>query len=167
MNTYYLHRDLLLKMRVRSTMECPVIQKVVLHASTKAALTHRANVLPLITGLALVGGQAPVLTRAKRSIASFRLRKDQLLGCKSTLRRQRARALLATFVLSVLPQARTLLPPRVEPGQISFGVPTLVRFPQIEDHYELFEHVGGMEVTAVASSHAPILLSWYGVPFRR
>lgn len=164
MNLYYLHRDLLLKTRVSSIMEMPVPTKAIVHASTKATLSNKTNILPLVTALSLVSGQQPVLTRAKCSIASFRLRQSHLLGCKVTLRHHRWTELLTTLVYAVLPQSRDFVRPQVQGTQVSFGVPTLVTFPQIEDHYEIFEHAGGCAFTLATSHSASLVLSWYGIP---
>ncbi len=147
-----------------SIMRLPVVTKAVLHASTKAAVTAKTHLLPPVTALALMSGQRPALTRAKGSIASFRLRKHQLLGCKVTLRHHRLTDFMATLIYGVVPQRRDGSLPQVHGTYVSFGLSTVMPFPQIEHHYDIFEHVGGAAVTVVTSGGAPLVCSWYGLP---
>ena len=166
MNPYYLHRDVLLKTTARSVMELPLLTHAHMHASSKAAVTQKTHILPLVTALTLVSGQRPILTRAKASIASFRLRKHQLLGCKVTLRGHRLGPFVYTFLYAVLPRLRDFTPPRVAATQTVLGMSTFLSFPQLEEQYDIFEHAGGCAITMTTSSHAPLVLSWYGLPTR-
>ena len=151
-------------MNTTSIMKLPVVTKAVLHASTKSAVTSKTHLLPSVTALALISGQRPALTRAKGSIASFRLRKYQLLGCKVTLRHHRLADFMATLIYGVVPQRRDGPLPQVQSTSISFGLSTMMSFPHIEHHYDIFEHVGGAAVTLVTSAKAPFVCSWYGLP---
>jgi large subunit ribosomal protein L5 len=153
-----------MKMGTSSIMDLPVVTKAVLHASTKAAVSSKTNLLPPVTALALISGQRPSLTRAKGSIASFRLRKHQLLGCKVTLRHHRLTDFMITLVYGVVPQRLDGPLPLVHGTHVSFGLSTVMTFPQIEHHYDIFEHVGGAAVTLVTSGSAPLVCSWYGLP---
>ena len=85
---YYIARDMILKQNARSVMELPTLQKVVLHSSTHSALSNRKNILPLFVAIQLWTMQTPTLTRAKQSVASFKLKQGQLIGCKVTLRKK-------------------------------------------------------------------------------
>lgn len=148
-------------------MELAHPTKAVVHSCEKRALDHKTYILPSVVGLSLVTGQTPLLTRAKRSVASFRLRKQQVLGCKVTVRRAQLARLLRTLVYAVLPQMRELTSLHAEKTQVSFGITSLLNFPHIEEHYELFEHVTGMHLTLEGTAYAALLYSWHGVPVCR
>ena len=94
---YYIARDMILKQNARSVMELPTLQKVVLHSSTHSALSNRKNILPLFVAMQLWTMQTPTLTRAKQSVASFKLKQGQLIGCKVTLRKKKYASICANI----------------------------------------------------------------------
>jgi len=178
MNSYYVHRDMILKQHITSIMQLPTFLQGTLHSSTHTTLINKQNILPSFVAMSLCSGQKPVCTRAKKSIASFRLRKGQLLGCKVTLRRDILHNFLQTLITGVLPQVRDLAPLSITTTTytenisglvgLSFGIKSYIVFPQIEDFYDIFESCSGLTFTCLTSkgrhSNAAILLSGYGFP---
>lgn len=87
--TYYqdiVYPDLLLKLPIQSIHQLPKIQKAVLHSSSGNVAQDKKRILPILLGFEYLTGQKPAVIWSKKSIASFRLRKDSLLGCRVTLR---------------------------------------------------------------------------------
>jgi len=86
-NMYYVNRDIIAKnANIQCYMELPSIEKVVLHSSTQKILENVNTLLDCILAILICTGQKPVCTRAKKSIARYKLRAGQLLGCKVTIR---------------------------------------------------------------------------------
>ncbi len=169
-HSYYFNRDMILKQNISSIMTTPKLNHIVLHSSNKQALDNKHNILTYFVALLIASGQRPVLTRAKNSISSFRLRKGQILGCKVTLRRANLQNFLNTFITGVLPQVRDFKSIKINTNNnISFGIPTYMAFPQLEDLYDMFESCTGFEINLRSnlkknSAHTDLLLSYYGLP---
>ena len=161
---YYIARDMILKQNARSVMELPTLQKVVLHSSTHSALSNRKNILPLFVAMQLWTMQTPTLTRAKQSVASFKLKQGQLIGCKVTLRKKNMHRFVQTFTHAVLPRVRDLAPYRTTPVDLSFGFTSYLLFPQTEHLYDFFEHCTGFQCTYVCSKLCTHVTSGYGIP---
>ena len=170
-NQYYFNRDMLLKQNIHSIMTITHINQIVIHSSNKQAIDNKQNIIHYFLALLITTGQRPILTRAKNSISSFRLRKGQILGCKVTLRRTNLQNFLKLFINGVLPQVRDFKPISINGdgnNNISFGIPTYMAFPHLEDLYDMFESCSGFDINFMAkknkNNNINLLLTHYGLP---
>lgn len=160
------------KLGIKNPMLVPRLEKIVVNSSTSEALKS-PKVLDVISHeLGMITGQRPVVRKAKKSIANFKLRKGQPLGVSVTLRRQRMYEFFNRLVNVALPRSRDFkgLPRRGFDGHgnYSLGVTEQIIFPEILA--EKIERIWGMNVSIVTSTdsdeQAFELLSAMGFPFR-
>ena len=105
--TYYqeiLSPDLLLKLPIQSIHQLPKVEKIVLHSSSGNIAQDKKRILPVLLGFEYLTGQKPAIIWSKKSIASFRLRKDSLLGCRVTLRHDALYRFFEKYVAYYLPR---------------------------------------------------------------
>lgn len=153
-------------------MQVPRIDKVVLNMGVGEATADSRKAQTAAKDLAVIAGQHPVITRAKNSIAGFKVREHMPLGCKVTLRRQRMYEFLDRFVTIALPRVRDFrgLNSKSFDGRGNFatGVKEHLIFPEII--YDKVDQVWGMDVivatTAKTDDEARELLRLFGFPFR-
>jgi large subunit ribosomal protein L5 len=156
-----------------SVMQVPRIGKIVLNVGLGEALVN-AKALDFAAGdLATISGQRPVITRARKSIANFKLREGNPIGAKVTLRGQRMYDFLERLVWVALPRTRDFQ--GVSPnafdgrGNYTLGLREQLIFPEID--YDKIDRVRGLEVsittTAETDEEARRLLTLMGVPFKR
>ena len=154
-------------------MQVPRIEKIVISMGVGAAITTGSLLDNAQRDLTLIAGQKPVVTRAKKSIAGFKLREGQAIGCKVTLRNIRMYEFLDRLVSLAIPRIRDFrgLPTKAFDGRgnYTFGVTEQLIFPEIE--YDKIDVTRGMDITIVTSAntnaHAKALLDAFGFPFRR
>lgn len=153
-------------------MEVPGIRKVVVNFGLGGDAKDRSKVKSATEVLKLITGQQPVITRAKRSISSFHLRKGQPVGMKVTLRKNRMYEFLDRLINVAIPRIRDfrgLNPDSFDGhGNYTFGISEQFVFPEIE--YEQVKEVFGMDITLVTSADSDEqsleLLTSMGMPFR-
>jgi large subunit ribosomal protein L5 len=152
--------------------QVPRLEKVVLNMGVGEGRDN-AKVLDFATAdLQLITGQKPIVTRAKKSIASFKLREGMQIGCKVTLRRTRMYEFLDRLVTIALPRVRDFrgIPSRSFDGRGNFamGLKEQIVFPEID--YDKVDEVRGLNVvivtTAKSDEEAKVLLEQFDVPFR-
>jgi large subunit ribosomal protein L5 len=156
-----------------NVMEVPRVEKIVVSMGVGAAIQTGSLLDNAQRDLTLITGQKPVVTRAKKSIAGFKLREGQAIGCKVTLRNMRMYEFLDRLVSLAIPRIRDFrgLPPKAFDGRgnYTFGVTEQLIFPEIE--YDKIDTTRGMDITIVTSAktneHAKALLDAFGFPFRR
>ena len=154
-------------------MQVPRIEKVVVSMGVGAAITTGSLLENAQRDMTAITGQKPIVTRARKSIAGFKLREGQAIGCKVTLRGIRMYEFLDRLVSLAIPRIRDFrgLPTRAFDGHgnYSFGVTEQLIFPEIE--YDRIDQTRGMDITIVTSAntnaHAKALLDAFGFPFRR
>jgi large subunit ribosomal protein L5 len=154
-------------------MQVPRVEKIVISMGVGAAITTGSLLDNAQRDLTLIAGQKPVVTRAKKSIAGFKLREGQAIGCKVTLRNIRMYEFLDRLVSLAIPRIRDFrgLPTKAFDGRgnYTFGVTEQLIFPEIE--YDKIDVTRGMDITIVTSAntnaHAKALLDAFGFPFRR
>ena len=154
-------------------MQVPRIDKIVISMGVGAAITTGSLLDNAQRDLTLIAGQKPVVTRAKKSIAGFKLREGQAIGCKVTLRNIRMYEFLDRLVSLAIPRIRDFrgLPTKAFDGRgnYTFGVTEQLIFPEME--YDKIDVTRGMDITIVTSAntnaHAKALLDAFGFPFRR
>ena len=157
----------------KNLMAVPRLEKVVLNMGCGEA-AHDAKVLEAAQAeLGLIAGQRPVVTRAKKAISNFKIRENDAVGCKVTLRRARMYEFLEKLVNVALPRIRDFrgLSPQGfdEGGNYSFGLQEQTIFPEIL--LDKIQHPLGMDITLVTSAEtreeAYALLKGFGFPFAK
>ncbi len=157
----------------RSPMEIPRIEKVVLNVGLGEALSNPKALEGASGDLATISGQKPVITRARRSIASFKVREGNPIGVKVTLRGRRMYDFLERLIEVALPRTRDFR--GVSPdsfdghGNYTLGIKEQLVFPEID--YDKVDAVRGLEVSIVTTARtdeeARRLLTLLGMPFAR
>lgn len=156
-----------------NVMMTPKIEKVVINMGVGDAVNERKAVEQAAAELAKISGQKPVITKAKKSIASFKLRDGMAVGCKVTLRKDRMYEFLDRLVTIALPRVRDFrgLSPKSFDGRGNFalGLKEHLVFPEI--NYDQVEKVRGMDIIVCTSAktddEARALLAEFNFPFRK
>jgi large subunit ribosomal protein L5 len=159
--------------RYKSPMQVPKLQKIVVNVGLGEAIQNIKLLESASTELALVTGQKSVVTRAKKSIAAFKLREGMPIGCMVTLRRDRMYYFFDKLVNVVLPRVRDFrgVSERAFDGRGNYtlGIREQIIFPEID--YDKIDKVRGMNITIVTSAptdeEGKFLLNLLGLPFRR
>lgn len=157
----------------KSIMAVPRIEKVVINMGVGDAIQNPKLLDAAVNELALITGQRPMVTRAKKSISAFKVRAGMPIGCKVTLRKQRMWDFLTRLIFLALPRVRDfrgLSPDSFDGrGNYSLGLKEQLIFPEID--YDDIEKVRGMDVTIVTTAktdeEARELLRLLGMPFRQ
>lgn len=157
----------------KSIMAVPRIEKVVINMGVGDAIQNPKLLDAAVNELALITGQRPMVTRAKKSISAFKVRAGMPIGCKVTLRKQRMWDFLTRLIFLALPRVRDfrgLSPDSFDGrGNYSLGLREQLIFPEID--YDDIEKVRGMDVTIVTTAktdeEARELLRLLGMPFRK
>ena len=160
-------------LNLENVMQVPRVQKVVVNIGMGEAMDNPKAMDAAVNDVTLITGQKPVVTKAKNSIANFKLREGRTIGVKVTLRGEKMWAFLDRVMNVVLPRVRDFR--GVSPdafdgrGNYTLGLREQLIFPEIE--YDKIDKVRGMELTIVTSArsddHAAVLLQMLGMPFRK
>ncbi len=156
----------------KNPMQIPRLEKIVINMGVGKGEQEPKQLENAMRDLALISGQKPVATVAKRAISNFRIRKGHRIGCKVTLRGNRMYAFLEKLINVVLPRIRDFhgLSPRSFDGHgnYSLGLREQVLFPEIV--YDQIDRIRGMDITlcttAETDEEALALLKALGMPFR-
>jgi large subunit ribosomal protein L5 len=152
--------------------QVPVIERVVLNIGVGEAIQNPKSLDGAVNDLTVITGQKPVITKAKKSIAGFKLREGMPIGCKVTLRGDRMYDFLDRLMNLALPRVRDFrgVSPQAFDGRgnFSLGIKEQTIFPEIE--YDKMDKIRGLEVvivtTAKTDEEARELLKSMGMPFR-
>jgi large subunit ribosomal protein L5 len=155
----------------KNPMQVPRLEKIVVNIGVGEAVQDSKKADAAASDLTAITGQRPVITRAKRSIATFKLRKDMPIGCKVTLRGQRMFEFLDRLITVALPRVRDFrgIPGRSFDGRGNFalGLKEQIVFPEID--YDRVDAVRGMDVavvtTARTDAEAKALFKGFNMPF--
>ncbi|MFW6319270.1 MAG: 50S ribosomal protein L5 [Bacillota bacterium] len=161
------------KFEFSSVMQAPKIEKVVVNMGVGDAVANPKVLDDAVNEMTLLTGQKPVITRAKKSIANFKLREGMAIGCKVTLRGVRMFEFLDKLMNIALPRVRDFqgVSPKAFDGRGNFtlGVKEQLIFPEID--YDVINRVRGMDIvivtTAETDQQARELLTQLGMPFRK
>ena len=156
-----------------NVMEVPRLEKIVLNMGVGRAVQQSSLLDGAVADLTVIAGQKPVVTRAKKSIAGFKLREGNAIGAKVTLRGARMWEFLDRLISVAIPRVRDFrgLPPNGfdGAGNYTFGVSEQLIFPEID--YDRIDMVRGMNITIVTTARnnaeGKALLDAFGFPFRR
>jgi large subunit ribosomal protein L5 len=164
---------LMQKFEYRSPMQLPKIEKIVINMGVGEAAQNPKVLDGAVEDLTKIAGQKPVVTRAKKSIAGFKLREGMPIGCKVTLRGERMYHFLDKLINVSLPRVRDFRGVSAKAfdghGNYSLGLKEQLVFPEIE--YDKVDKVRGMDIiivtTAQTDEEGRALLTEFGMPFRK
>jgi len=156
-----------------NVMEVPRLEKIVVNVGAGKATENRGLLDKVVTDLTAICGQKPVITRAKKSIAGFKLREGNAIGVKVTLRGDNMWEFFDRLVTLAIPRIRDFrgLPSKSFDGRgnYTFGVTEQLIFPEID--YDKIDASRGMDITIVTTARTDAegraLLDAFGFPFRR
>ena len=156
----------------KNVMQIPKIEKIVVNIGVGEAVQNAKAIDGAVNDLTLITGQKPIITKAKKSIAGFKLREGVAIGCKVTLRGARMYEFLDKLINIVLPRVRDFrgISPQAFDGRgnYSLGIKEQTIFPEIE--FDKIDKIRGLEVvvvtTAQSDEEARALLKEMGMPFR-
>jgi len=157
----------------KNRMQVPVIEKVVINMGIGEGVNDRKKVEAAANDLSLIAGQKAVITKARKSIATFKVRDGQPIGCKVTLRKTRMYEFVDRLINIALPRVRDfrgLSPKSFDVGgNYTIGIKEHIIFPEID--YDKVADVWGMDITVCTSAktddEARALLSAFNFPFRQ
>ena len=159
------------KFGYKNIMEVPKLEKIVINMGVGEAKDNQKVLESAVNDLTLIAGQKPVLTRAKKSVANFKIRENMALGCKVTLRGANMYEFADKLVSIALPRVRDFRGVSDKAfdgrGNYSLGIKEQLIFPEIE--YDKIDKVRGMDIIFVTSANtdeeARELLRFLGMPF--
>lgn len=166
--------DALMKeFQYKNRMQVPSLEKIVINMGLGEAVQNAKIVDAAVEDLTQIVGQKPVVTRARHSIASFKLREGMRIGCRVTLRRERMYEFLERLINVALPRVRDFRGISSKAfdgkGNYSLGIREQIIFPEI--NYDKIDKIRGMNVTFVTTAQTDdegrALLRLLGMPFRR
>jgi large subunit ribosomal protein L5 len=155
----------------KNPMEVPKLEKIVLNMGVGEAAADSKMIASAVEELSLISGQKPVVTHAKKSIATFKLREGQPIGCKVTLRKQRMYEFLDRLINIAMPRIRDFRGSSPKSfdgkGNYALGIKEQIVFPEI--NYDKITAVRGMDIiictTAKNDDEARSLLKGFNMPF--
>ncbi len=161
------------KFNYKSVMQVPKIEKIVINMGVGEAVSNSKALDTAVEELTLIAGQKPIVTRAKKSIAQFRLREGMPIGAKVTLRGERMYEFFEKLVAVTLPRVRDFRGISKKAfdgrGNYTLGVKEQLIFPEID--YDKVNKVRGMDIvivtTAKTDEEAREMLTLFGMPFQK
>ena len=168
-----IRQELKTKLALKNIFEVPKIIKIVVNIGVGEAASDSKKIESATSDLTTITGQKPMITKAKKSIAGFKLRKGVNIGCKVTLRKDRMYEFLDRLIYIALPRVRDFkgLSKKSfdKSGNYSIGIKEQIIFSEI--NYDKIDKVRGMDVSIVTSTsnnnHALELLKGFNLPFRK
>lgn len=165
--------ELMKKFNYHSVMEAPRLEKIVINMGVGEAAGNSKAIEEAMSDLTLISGQHPVVTKARKSVANFKLREGQAIGCKVTLRGIRMYDFFDKLISIALPRVRDFRGVSKNAfdgrGNYALGVKEQLIFPEID--YDKIAHIRGMDIIIVTSAkndkEAYALLELMGMPFKR
>jgi large subunit ribosomal protein L5 len=157
----------------KSRMQVPVIEKIVINMGIGEGVADRKKVESAAADLALISGQKAVITKARKSIATYKLRDGQAIGCKVTLRKRRMYEFVDRLINIALPRVRDFRGLNAKSfdgrGNFTLGIKEHIIFPEID--YDKAADIWGMDITVCTSAksdaEARALLTAFNFPFRQ
>ncbi len=165
--------NMMKKFNYTSVMEVPVVEKVVINMGIGDAIGNPKLLEEAVAELQQITGQKPVVTRAKKSIANFKLREGMAIGCKVTLRKEKMYDFLDKLMNISLPRVRDFRGVSTTSfdgrGNYTMGIKEQLIFPEI--NYDKVNKVRGMDIVVVTTANtneeAKALLEELGMPFKK
>ena len=171
--TQSIRPDLIKESGYSNLLQVPKLEKIVINMGIGEAVQDSKKVAAAVSELSLITGQKPITTKAKKSVAGFKLREGMAIGCKVTLRRDRMYEFLDRLLTIALPRVRDFrgLNPRSFDGygNYAMGLKEQIVFPEID--YDRIDSVRGMDIIFVTSAktddEARELLRRFSFPFEK
>jgi len=168
-----LHGQIKEKLGLKNNMQVPRITKITLNMGVGEAVADKKVLDHAIADMEKIAGQKPLVTRARVSVATYKIRDGYKIGCKVTLRRERMYEFLDRLVSIAIPRVRDFrgLNPKSfdKQGNYSIGVSEQIIFPEIE--YDQIDAIRGMDITITTSANNPeegrALLEAFNFPFKK
>lgn len=146
--------DFIKNKNARNIMDVPRILKVVINIGFGMSGSNKKNISDIVDDLSLISGQKPIITKARRSIAGFKIRKGFDIGCKVTLRKSRMYNFLDKLLFVVLPRVRDFRGISIKSfdgyGNYSLGIKEHIVFPEI--NYDKVDVIRGMDISFITSA---------------
>lgn len=159
LNRYYMHYnknvclDFIYKQNLKNLFQIPKIEKIILNVTYKTIINDKKHIVPGLVSLELVSGQKLKWTNAQKSIAGFKLRKNQIIGCKVDLRNMHMYSFLEKLITIILPRVRHFAGISQsgfnQENHLSIGLPEILVFSELENYFEFFESLKGIDITIV------------------
>ena len=161
------------KFSYKNKMEVPKIEKIVINMGLGEAKENAKAIESAVSDLAIIAGQKPIVTKAKKSIAAFKLRAGMPIGCKVTLRGEKMYSFANRLINLALPRVRDFRGVSANAfdgrGNYTLGVKEQLMFPEIQ--YDKIDKIRGMDIvfvtTAKTDEEARELLTLFGMPFKK
>ena len=165
--------ELKAKLGLKNTMQVPRILKITVNMGVGEAVADKKVMDAATADMAKITGQKPAVTKAKKSVATFKVRDGQAIGCKVTLRGDRMYEFLDRLVSIAIPRIRDFRGISTRSfdgrGNYSLGVKEQIIFPEIQ--YDQIDQIRGMDITISTSArddkHGRALLEAFNFPFRK
>ena len=160
------------KFGYKSVMQVPRIEKITLNMGVGEAVGDKKNMEFAVNDMAMISGQRPIVTKARKSVAGFKIREGWPIGCKVTLRRERMYEFLDRLVNIALPRVRDFRGLSAKSfdgrGNYSLGVKEQIIFPEVE--YDKVDSLRGLDITITTSARTDeegrALLDGFNFPFK-
>lgn len=157
----------------KSVMQVPRIEKITLNMGVGEALTDKKLLENAVADLAAISGQKPLITKARKSVAGFKIRQGYPIGCKVTLRGERMWEFLERLITIAVPRVRDFRGLNAKSfdgrGNYSMGVREQIIFPEID--YDKVDRVRGLDITITTTAQndeeGKALLAAFDFPFRK
>ena len=164
--------ELMKQFNYKSIMEVPKLTKITINMGVGEAVADKKVIQHAVDDMAKIAGQQPIVTKARKSIAGFKIRDGWPIGCKVTLRRERMYDFLDRLITIAIPRERDFrgLNPKSFDGRGNYtmGVKEQIIFPEID--YDKIDKIKGLNVTIVTSAQTDeggkALLQLMGMPFK-
>ena len=161
------------KFNYKSIMQAPKVEKIVINMGVGDAITNSKGLDDAVSEITIITGQKPIITKAKKSIANFKLREGMAIGCKVTLRGERMFDFLDKLVSIALPRVRDFQGVSNKSfdgrGNYTLGIREQLIFPEI--NYDKVNRVRGMDIVIVTTAKTDLegveLLTQLGMPFKK
>ena len=165
--------ELKVKFNYSSVMQVPRIEKITLNMGVGEALTDKKLLDNAVADLAAISGQKPLITKARKSVAGFKIRQGYPIGCKVTLRGERMWEFFERLITIAVPRTRDFRGLNAKSfdgrGNYSMGVREQIIFPEID--YDKVDRVRGLDITITTSAktdeEGQALLAAFNFPFRK
>lgn len=166
-------QNLVQQFKYKSVMQVPKINKITINMGIGRAVSNKKILEQSIADLMVIAGQKPIVTKAHKSISSFKIRQGQPIGCKVTLRKSRMWDFLERFIYIAMPRIRDFRGLSIRSfdgkGNYSIGIREQIIFPEIS--YDAVDNVRGMDITIttnfISDKEAYALLTALHFPFRK
>lgn len=166
-------KKLVSELNYSSVMQVPRVDKITLNMGVGKATVDKKILDGAVSDMAAISGQKPLITKARRSVAGFKIRKDYPIGCKVTLRGEKMWEFLERLIFIALPRVRDFRGMSLRSfdgsGNYSMGIREQIIFPETD--YDKVDRVRGLDITITNSAKSDdegyALLSAFGFPFRK